>query len=82
MSFSRDSPDGSTPHYVQDNICIHGDDLVTLITNQRAQVYVCGDATNMAKGVRQAFIEILRKHKGWYHIHSAGFDCVEKLRQG
>ena len=35
-----------------------------LIDETEAIVYVCGDAKGMAKGVTQAFVEILRQIKG------------------
>jgi len=64
VSYSRDvKPEGS-PHYVQDNIKLHGKDIVKLIEEKGAVVYVCGDAKHMARDVLQAFSEIFAKEKG------------------
>ena len=35
-----------------------------LVDEEEAIVYVCGDAKGMAKGVTQAFVEILHQMKG------------------
>lgn len=54
VTFSReDKP--SQPKYVQELIQLYAASLVKLI-DKGACVYVCGDATNMAKDVMQAFI--------------------------
>ncbi|XP_052807093.1 methionine synthase reductase-like isoform X2 [Mya arenaria] len=65
VSFSRDigQPEGS-PRYVQDNIRAHDADLVSLIEGSGACICVCGDATNMAKDVNKAFVDIIAKEKG------------------
>lgn len=63
VSFSRDvQPEGS-PRYVQDNIRLYASDVVKLL-DKGAVVYVCGDATNMARDVAQAFTDIYAKEKG------------------
>ncbi|KAK5064241.1 hypothetical protein LTR84_000074 [Exophiala bonariae] len=45
--------------YVQDLIQDHADELKELILNQNAHVYVCGDASQMAKQVFKAFGDII-----------------------
>lgn len=64
VSFSRDEQPADSPKYVQDNIRGHGTELVELIDNSGAVVYVCGDAKNMARDVNQAFIDIFSTVKG------------------
>lgn len=64
VSFSRDIQLTDSPRYVQDNIRLHADHVVSLIEEKGAIVYVCGDAKNMAKDVNQAFIEIFSRSKG------------------
>ena len=64
VSFSRDNQPADSPRYVQDNMRRHGSDLVTLIQDKGACVYVCGDAKNMAKDVNEAFVDIFAEHKG------------------
>ena len=45
--------------YVQDRIHELSVKISDLILNKNAYVYVCGDASKMAKEVEQAFVEIL-----------------------
>ncbi|XP_068221140.1 methionine synthase reductase-like [Palaemon carinicauda] len=59
VCFSRDEDSIQGLKYVQDNIILHGPDLVSLIVNKGAIIYVCGDAKNMAKNVFEAFTSIL-----------------------
>lgn len=58
VSYSREN-DG--PKYVQDNLIKYGTSLATLL--DKAFVYVCGDAHNMAKDVFEAFVSVLMNHK-------------------
>lgn len=63
--FSRDkpeSPETIQPHYVQDNIKHHAEDIVKLI-DSGGKIYVCGDAKNMARDVFQAFVDIMETVK-------------------
>ncbi len=46
--------------YVQHAIVERGDDVWDLIENQRANIYVCGNANTMAPGVRTALIQVFR----------------------
>jgi len=49
---------------VQDNLLLHSTDVVTLILENSAEVFVCGDANNMAKDVKQAFVKAIETEKG------------------
>jgi len=53
----------------QDNLCRHAADLVRIIENEGGIVYVCGDATNMARNVNQAFIQMFHEQKGTCRVH-------------
>ncbi|KAK3579904.1 hypothetical protein CHS0354_031423 [Potamilus streckersoni] len=65
ISFSRDEDQPiNFPRYVQDNIRLHGEEIVELLDEKNAQVYVCGDARNMAKDVNQAFVDCYVKVQG------------------
>lgn len=55
-TFSLNPENGWT--YVQDRIADEGDELWRLLTGG-AKVYVCGDATRLAPGVRQAFKDLM-----------------------
>ncbi|KAL3837612.1 hypothetical protein ACJMK2_022958 [Sinanodonta woodiana] len=58
ISFSRDADQPQNlPRYVQDNIRLHREEIVKLLEEKNAQVFVCGDAKNMAKDVNQAFAD-------------------------
>jgi cytochrome P450 / NADPH-cytochrome P450 reductase len=46
--------------YVQDAIVDRADEVWDLLENQRANIYVCGNANTMAPGVRTALIQVLR----------------------
>ncbi|XP_069956956.1 methionine synthase reductase-like [Cherax quadricarinatus] len=60
VSFSRETTACNGVKYVQDNILKHGAALASLLVNEGAVVYVCGDAHNMAKDVFEAFVSILQ----------------------
>ena len=62
VSFSRDGEDG--PKYVQDMIRLHGSELVERIYDTETIVYVCGDASNMARNVTETWEQLLQEHKG------------------
>ena len=64
VCFSRDDQPLGDPRYVQDNLRAHGAEIIDLVDNKRANMYVCGDAKNMAKDVNEAFMDIWVKHKG------------------
>merc|ERR1712136_255515 len=65
VSFSRDvdTIDNGKPRYVQDSMKLHASALYRLITETDAVFYVCGDARNMAKDVRQTMIDIIQSEK-------------------
>ena len=50
--------------YVQHAIVERADDVWDLIENQRANIYVCGNANTMAPGVRSALIQVFRLKSG------------------
>lgn len=58
VSYSREN---DSPRYVQDNLIKYGKSLAPLL--DKAIVYVCGDAHNMAKDVFEAFVSVLMNHK-------------------
>uniref|UniRef100_A0A0P4WEL1 Methionine synthase reductase n=1 Tax=Scylla olivacea TaxID=85551 RepID=A0A0P4WEL1_SCYOL len=58
VSYSREN---DSPRYVQDNLIKYGKSLAPLL--DKAIVYVCGDANNMAKDVFEAFVSVLMNHK-------------------
>jgi cytochrome P450 / NADPH-cytochrome P450 reductase len=58
--FSREG--NSSRRYVQDAIAQRADEVWNLIANERANIYVCGNANTMAPGVRTALIEVYRLH--------------------
>ena len=60
VAFSRDQPER---HYVQHLLRERGRELVEWMDGG-AHLYVCGDATRMAKDVHQALIEILAGVRG------------------
>ncbi|KAI9640040.1 NAPDH-dependent diflavin reductase [Ciborinia camelliae] len=59
--FSRDGPQKV---YVQDEITRRGKGFCELLMKHNALVYVCGSSGGMPKGVRFAFLNILRDHGG------------------
>ena len=79
VSFSRDSTDDAgpsdttttpiivhrpAPRYVQDNMHLHGSELVEMVHTREARVYVCGDASNMARSIQATLVELLQMHTG------------------
>lgn len=71
VCFSRDTPQSSKettdtttahPKYVQDNLVIYGKQMMDLMLNQNAIIYVCGDARGMAQDVHQTLIQLLQPH--------------------
>ena len=67
VSFSRDKSEGEKgdrPRYVQDLMRQQGESLVSLITDKKALVYVCGDAKGMARGVTETFTGLLQTYRG------------------
>jgi len=60
--FSREG--NAERRYVQDAIIGRADEVWTLIEDQRANIYVCGNANTMAPGVRTALIQVFRMKSG------------------
>jgi sulfite reductase (NADPH) flavoprotein alpha-component len=60
LAFSRD---GATKTYVQHRIREHGRELYAWL-REGAHLYVCGDATHMAKDVHEALAEVAVAHGG------------------
>ena len=42
----------------------YGKDLTEFVSQNVGNVYVCGDAVGMAKGVQEAFAEVFVKYSG------------------
>jgi cytochrome P450/NADPH-cytochrome P450 reductase len=60
--FSREG--NAERRYVQDAIIGRADEVWNLIEDQRANIYVCGNANTMAPGVRTALIQVFRMKSG------------------
>lgn len=78
VSFSREAISQEDPKYVQDNIKRNAEQVLQLIYNQKAVIYVCGDAKNMAKDVNQTFMKILQEKKEMTESETKSF--ITKLR--
>lgn len=78
VSFSREAISQEDPKYVQDNIKRNAEQVLQLIYNQKAVIYVCGDAKNMAKDVNQTFMKILQEKKEMTESEAKSF--ITKLR--
>jgi sulfite reductase (NADPH) flavoprotein alpha-component len=59
VAFSRD---GEKKLYVQDKMQENAQDLYSWIVFQKAQIYISGDAKNMAKDVQATLKQILEEH--------------------
>ncbi len=69
LAWSRDADEKT---YVQHRMREVGRDLWTWL-NDGAHVYVCGDATRMARDVENALIEIVAKHGGCTSVEATKF---------
>nr|XP_034324950.1 methionine synthase reductase [Crassostrea gigas] len=78
VSFSREAISQEDPKYVQDNIKSNAEQVLQLIYNQKAVIYVCGDAKNMAKDVNQTFMKILQEKKEMTESEAKSF--ITKMR--
>ena len=76
VTFSREE---GGPGYVQDAMVEHGAELVQLVVDEEARLYVCGDAKGMARGVQAKLEEILVEERG--HEPDESVELVKKLRQ-
>ena len=79
VSFSRDDQPASDPRYVQDNMRVYKHELVDLLYDRGAHLYICGDAKNMAQGVNDTLIEILSDVKGKCHQNYSNFYKEQNL---
>ena len=75
LAFSRDQ---EHKVYVQDKMRAHGAELFRWL-DDGAYLYVCGDATRMARDVDDALHEIIAEHGG--HSASAAQDVVSQLKK-
>jgi sulfite reductase alpha subunit-like flavoprotein len=62
VSFSRE--EGGGAKYVQDSMKEHEGEIIDLLTERGASLYVCGDAKGMARGVQAALEEMMVGVKG------------------
>jgi sulfite reductase (NADPH) flavoprotein alpha-component len=69
LAFSRDQP---KPVYVQHRMVEHGAELWSWLEDG-AHLYVCGDATRMAKDVDATLTTIIRKHGGLSEAAARGY---------
>ncbi|MBT2116650.1 assimilatory sulfite reductase (NADPH) flavoprotein subunit [Dyella sp. LX-66] len=77
LAFSRD---GAGKVYVQHRLREHGKELYAWLSGG-AHLYVCGDATHMAKDVHAALVDIAAEHGGLSH-EDAGAWLADLLQQG
>ncbi len=77
LAFSRDT---SSKVYVQDRIKAHGRELYAWLRDG-AHLYVCGDATHMAKDVHEALVDTAVAHGG-LSIEDARGWLGELLQEG
>ncbi|HEY0230010.1 MAG TPA: assimilatory sulfite reductase (NADPH) flavoprotein subunit [Dokdonella sp.] len=75
LAFSRDQPQKI---YVQQRLRERGRELYEWLENG-AQLYVCGDATRMAKDVHAALIELVAEHGGRNREQAAEY--IDALQQ-
>jgi len=58
--------------YVQDEMRLVGEELVQMICNDNASVYVCGDGNAMGKDVQECLAALLEKYGNAYSTFSEG----------
>lgn len=75
LAFSRDQ---SSKIYVQHRMREHGRELHDRLANG-AHLYVCGDATRMARDVHDALIDVLAEHAGGNRDRAA--EILEDIRK-
>lgn len=73
VAFSRDEPAGSEvaspggaahPRYVQHILGLHRSDVMRLLLQEGARLYVCGDAKNMARDVQETLVGMVMEETG------------------
>ena len=77
VCFSRDAE--SSEKYVQDILRRDYEKFGDLIMNKKAQVYICGDALNMAKDINEALIDIVQNFMSVSNAEARSI--VIKMRQ-
>ncbi|MFK2876504.1 assimilatory sulfite reductase (NADPH) flavoprotein subunit [Rhodanobacter hydrolyticus] len=77
LAFSRD---GAAKTYVQHKLREHGRELYARLRDG-AHLYVCGDATHMAKDVNEALVEVAVAHGGLSSEDARGW-LTELLQEG
>ncbi len=77
LAFSRDS---ASKVYVQQRLREQGRELYAWL-REGAHLYVCGDATHMARDVHETLVDIIASHGG-LSIEDAGSWLGELLQQG
>ncbi|HKR76244.1 MAG TPA: assimilatory sulfite reductase (NADPH) flavoprotein subunit [Rhodanobacter sp.] len=77
LAFSRD---GVSKIYVQNKLREHGRELYTWLRDG-AHLYVCGDATHMAKDVHEALVDVAVAHGGLSAEDARGW-LAELLQEG
>nr|CAB3264070.1 methionine synthase reductase-like [Phallusia mammillata] len=81
VAFSRDVT-RPQPKYVQDSLKLCSHEMMKLILSSDAVFYICGDARNMAKNVRQCFIDMIAKCKNCSDEEAnAGFKKVVSAKR-
>lgn len=61
FAFSRENDE---KRYVQHDLVERGKEVFDWIMNEDAVIYVCGDGKNMAKDVKNSFVEVFAKYGG------------------
>lgn len=61
-AFSRNDPDAKV--YVQHQLAKNGKEINRLLEDEKANIYVCGDASKMARDVQKALTKILVDERG------------------
>ncbi|KAK9509068.1 hypothetical protein O3M35_006467 [Rhynocoris fuscipes] len=64
ICFSRDNESDEDPKYVQDLFKKHKQNLVNLLINNDAYLFICGDALNMAKDVQEVIVNSISEVQG------------------
>uniref|UniRef100_A0A2C9KL21 Oxidoreductase FAD/NAD(P)-binding domain-containing protein n=1 Tax=Biomphalaria glabrata TaxID=6526 RepID=A0A2C9KL21_BIOGL len=60
---------------------IMGSEICKLLVEQDAIVFICGDASNMAKDVNNCFVEILQQDRGMSKDDATMFIMKKKDQQ-
>lgn len=77
-AFSR--PSNGQKQYVQHLLRQQGQELRDLILRQGAHVYVCGDASRMAKDVATTIAEILAKDQEFEGVNGESVKYMREMK--